>query len=136
MTRLRRRGDEGASAIEMAVVAPALLLIIFFAIQVALWLYGRNVALQSAREGVSYLRVVIPGATRSSALAAAEATATRYAGSLGRESVQGATATATELGDERVRVQVTGRAISLVPGLTLSVRGAAEGRIEQFEVDR
>lgn len=136
MTTPRRRGDSGASAIEMAVVAPALLLLIFFAIQVALWLYGRNVALQSAREGVSYLRVVIPGATPSSALAAAEQTATHYAQTLGRESVQGATATATELGGARVRVQVTGTAISLVPGLTLAVRGAAEGRIEQFEADQ
>ena len=128
--------DTGASAVEMSIVAPALLLLIFTAIQVALWLYGRGVAEQSAREGVSFLRVVAPGATASSALAAAQVTAVNYASQVGRETVAGATATATVLGERRVRIEVTGRAVSLVPGLELPVRGSAEGQIEQFEVDR
>lgn len=136
MSTRRRTSDGGASAIEMSIVAPALLLLVFTAVQVALWLYGRNVALQSAREGVSYLRLVIPGATPSSALAAAEVTAVNYASQVGRDSVAGATATATSAGGRRVRIEVTGRAVSLVPGLNLTVRGAAEGQIEQFEVDQ
>lgn len=133
---MNRRNDSGASAIEMSIVAPALLLLVFTGVQVALWLYGRNVALQAAREGVSYLRVVIPGASTSSALAAAESTAVNYAAQVGRESVAGARATATTTGGRRVRIVVTGTAVSLVPGVHLSVRGAAEGQIEQFEADR
>ena len=130
------RGDRGASAVELAVVAPALLLLIFFSIQAALWEYGRSVAEQSAREAVSRLRVIVVGADVPSALAAAQVEAENYARSVGRESVLDPVATATLTGPARVRVSVSGRAISLVPGVTLTVHGAAEGDIEQFQVDR
>ena len=50
----------------MAFVAPAFLLLIFAIVEVALWMHSRNVALASAREGVSELRTVAPkGARRS-----------------------------------------------------------------------
>ena len=57
-----RRDQRGASAVELAMVAPAFLLLIFFSIQAALFFYGRNVALQSAREAVAQLRLSPDGA--------------------------------------------------------------------------
>lgn len=137
MRRPGRRADErGASAIELAVIAPALLVLIFFSIQVALWLFGRNVAEQSAREAVSRLRVIVVGSDLPSALAAAQVEAENYARSVGGESMLDPVATATLSSPTRVRVSVTGRAISLVPGVTLTVSGSAEGDVEQFQVDR
>jgi Flp pilus assembly protein TadG len=59
----RRRLERGASALEMAFVAPGLILLIFFSIQAALFFYGRNVAIQAAREGVSQMRVAADAAT-------------------------------------------------------------------------
>lgn len=120
----------------MAVVAPVVLLLIFFSIQLALWLYGRNVAMQSAREGVCYLRVIADGSETSSALAAAEVTTENYARQVGRETVLDVDATATATPDtDRVAITVVGRSISLVPGVTFRVRGHAEGQIERFDPD-
>ena len=51
-SRLRSvaRDDSGASALEMSIVAPGLILLIFFGIQSGLYYYGRTVAVQAARE--------------------------------------------------------------------------------------
>ena len=57
MSHRRRSDDRGASAVEFAVIAPTLLLLIFFIIQGGLYFYGRSVALQAARDGVSQLRL-------------------------------------------------------------------------------
>ena len=52
----RLAGDDGASALELSIVAPAILALIF-AIQAGLFFYCRTVAVQAAREGVSQLRL-------------------------------------------------------------------------------
>ncbi len=132
----RCRRDRGASALELSIVAPGLLLLIFFMIQVALWLYGRNVALQAAREGASQLRVVVVGSDTTSALTAVQATAENYLRVVGRDTVSKPSATATVISGTRVRVTVTAQAVSLVPGVTLTVHASGDGEIEQFQVDQ
>ncbi len=127
--------DRGASAVELAIVAPGLLLLIFLGVQTGLWLFGRNVAEQSAREAVSRLRVTVVGADLASATAAARIQAENYVRNVGGNLVQDPTATADQVGEARVRVTVTGSAISLVPGLSFTVTGSAEGDVEQFQVD-
>ena len=62
---------------------------IFFAVQTALWLYGRNVALQAAREGVSQLRLVQPDSDVAASQEAVEESVVDYAVALGRESLLG-----------------------------------------------
>ncbi len=132
----RRRADGGASAIELAVVTPALLLLIFFTVQLALWLYGRNVALQAAREGVSQLRLVSADSDVNEARRGVERSVERYAATIGRESLAGPVAgSAYDDPPGRVVVTVSGRVISLVPGLTLTVSQRADGEIERFEAD-
>ena len=133
----RVRGDRGASAVELTIVAPAVLLLIFSTIQFALWSYGRNVALQSAREGVSRLRTVPADSDVDSARRAVEADVESYARQVGRESLLDPDAEATydERGEGRVRVVVRGRVVTLVPGLSFNVTGVATGEIERFEPD-
>jgi Flp pilus assembly protein TadG len=50
--RLRRAGrDRGSSAVELAILAPALILISLLIVQFALWFDARHAALAAAQEG-------------------------------------------------------------------------------------
>src|SRR5690349_25135312 len=53
----RARTESGASALELSFLAPGLIFLIFLVIQAGLFFYGRTVAIQAAREGVSQLRL-------------------------------------------------------------------------------
>lgn len=133
----RRRADGGASALELAILAPALLFLIFFMIQAALWLYGRNVALQAAREGVSQLRLVQATEDIGAARDRARASAERFAGVVGGNTLLDPAATTgyDENNSGQVRITVTGHTVSLMPGVTLHVTQTATGEIERFEPD-
>ncbi len=133
----RLRGDRGASALELSLVAPVLLLAIFTAIQAGLYFYGRTVAQQAAREGVSKLRLAqteqISDAVRDDVQDAVE----RYARAVGRETLLGAEAASTyDATTGKVTVTVTGDVVTLVPGLDLGVTQVVTGEIERFEEDR
>ena len=135
--RPRRDRDRGASAIELAFIAPALLLLIFFSIQAALWWYGRTVALQAAREGVSQLRLASDRATYQQIAGPVTDRTERFAVAVGRESLLDPVATPDY--DEaagRVSMSVTGRVITLWPGAPLRVTQEAFGEVERFEGDR
>jgi Flp pilus assembly protein TadG len=131
---MRVRDERGVSAVEMAFIAPGLIFLIFFTIQGALFFYGRNVAIQSAREGVSQLRLAQDQATYDDIRGGVMDNTERFATTVGREALVDPVATASyddELG--RVRMKVQGRVISLIPGLDLTVTEEAEGPVERFE---
>jgi len=132
--RARRRDERGVSAVEMAFIAPGLIFLIFFSIQGALFFYGRNVAIQSAREGVSQLRLAQDQATYDDIRGGVVDNTERFATAVGREALIDPVATPSyddELG--RVRMKVQGRVISLLPWLDLTVTEEAEGPVERFE---
>jgi Flp pilus assembly protein TadG len=52
------RGDRGASAVELAILAPALLVLTMIVIQFALWFQARQAALAAAQEGARDARVL------------------------------------------------------------------------------
>jgi Flp pilus assembly protein TadG len=56
--RGRLRGDRGASAVELAILAPALLILTMIVIQFALWFQARQAALAAAQEGARDARVL------------------------------------------------------------------------------
>lgn len=121
----------------MAFIAPGLILLIFFSVQAALFFYGRNVAIQAAREGVSQIRTAPDAATYEGIRAGVVENTERFASTVGREALVGAAATPTYDGIRgRVSMTVTGRVISLVPWLDLTVTQTAEGPVERFEADR
>ena len=134
---LTRRGDErGASALELAFLAPALLLLIFFSIQGALFFYGRSVAIQSAREGVSQLRVAQDAQTYDDLKPHVISNVKNFAHNVGREALIAPDVVPTYDDQQgRVSVTVTGDVITLVPGLHLTVTERAYGSIERFEGD-
>lgn len=118
--------DRGSATLEVSILAPVLLLVVFTIIQVGLWSYARSLALGAAQEGVAAGRAY--GASAEAGRARAQAFLDATAGDSLVGSVVTTSATAGSL-----RVEVTGRALSVLPGVPgLPVRQRAEGPLERF----
>jgi Flp pilus assembly protein TadG len=130
----RRRDQRGTSAIEMAFVAPAFLLLIFAIVEVALWMHSRNVALASAREGVSELRTVAPKGAPSDWERVIERQAVEEARHIGGLLNPKAHAT-YDPQTHRVTVTVTGTVNDLFPGWDMDVTATATASTEDFRPD-
>ncbi len=133
-SRLRRRDENGVSAVELSFLAPGLIFLIFFVIQAGLFFYGKSVAIQAAREGVSQLRLAQDAATYQDVRGRIVQNTENFATSVGREALLDPQATASyDEVDGRVTMEVRGGVISLVPGLHLEASAVAEGAVERFE---
>lgn len=132
-----RRTQRGASAIELSIVAPLFLLLIFTLIQGALLLYARNIALSAAREGASDVRLFQPDEYGPGIEAALSGKIRRYVLTVGNQTMVNPEPQIlyNPGGNGRVTVTVQGEAISLLPGIDLQVERAASMEIEQFEPD-
>lgn len=132
----RRRIEAGASALEMAFIAPSLIFLIFFTIQGALYFYGRNVAIQAAREGVSQMRLSSTQEEYAPQESRIVSNIERYARQIGREALLDPEARPRYFEQQgRVEMVVTGRVITLIPGLDLEATAKAEGTVERWEGD-
>lgn len=133
--RSPRRGRErGSTAIELAILAPIFLMLIFFTIQAGLFFYGRTVAVQAAREGVSQLRLAETQADYDAIRVQVEDNTRQFAASVGRQGLSNAQVVSAYYDTSgRVEVYVTGNVISLVPGLNLSTTASASGVVERFQ---
>lgn len=132
-----RRTERGASVIELSIVAPVFLLLIFTLIQGALLLYARNIALSAAREGVSDVRLFQPDEYTAGVDAALKQRIRTYVTTVGNQTLvePRPEITYNAEGDGRATVTVSGQAISLLPGMDLTVQRSASMEIEQFEPD-
>ena len=139
MTRLRgwRRAalsDRGSSAIELAVLAPALMLICMLILQFGLWFNARQTALAAAQAGAVIARQEAasePGRWQADARGTARQYYQRLNSRLLKQ-VNAATATAP---GPNVYVTVSGQvAVSVFPffGLHLGVSATAGGPVECF----
>lgn len=128
------RREDGTVALETVIVGPALLILIFLSVQAGLFYYGRSVAIQAAREGVSQYRLAQDQATADDIKTDVEGHVVLFADSVGRGALDESSAEAT-YDDERgrVSVQVTGHPLSLLPGVRWSTTQTASGRIERFQ---
>lgn len=125
--------ERGASALELAFIAPFFLALIFLTIQGGLFFYGRTVAVQAAREGVSQLRLAQDQAAYEAMREQAASYTRDFAASVGQQGLTNP-AVSTRYDDEegRVWVEVTGSVISLVPGVDLTTTAEASGIVERF----
>ncbi len=132
--RRLRRDDRGVSALELAFIAPSLIFLIFFVIQGAFYYYGRSVALQTAREGVSQLRLEQTFDQWQNLHRAVESQVADYAKNVGSGALHNVVVTSHYNFPDRgeVTVTVTGTAVSVI-GATFHVTEQATGRIEQFQ---
>jgi Flp pilus assembly protein TadG len=138
----RPGADRGSSAVELVILTPMLLALIWLIIQYALYYQGRQVALAAAQIGARVARQeanTVPGWR-----AIAERSAESYYAGLGTK-VLGGTVTAVAapvgvsvapVGVSEVKVTVTGQAASIMFGLTLTIRETASGPVECFRPDR
>jgi len=136
--RLTRGSERGASALELAILAPTIMALIFVSIQTALFLYGRSVALNAAQEGVSRLRLVQPPVYSPAVGEKVRTDIESYANQLGGTTLQHAAVAPPAYNNPEgmVSFTVSGDTVSLVPGLKLHVERTATGPIEQFEADK
>jgi Flp pilus assembly protein TadG len=130
----RRLGsDRGSSVVELAVLAPALLLICMLILQFGLWFNARQAALAAAQAGALVAReqaAVNPGWA-----GAAQQAATRYFAGLGTPLLSKLTAQAA--GNPRTSVFVTvrgplGYSVFGFFGLKLTISATAGGPVECF----
>lgn len=113
--------------LELAVLGPALLLAVFAVVQGGLYFHARSLALAAATEGVTAARAhsAAPDAGTSRARGFLERTAKDTLTDLD-VSTDGSSAT-------RVRIEVTGRVLSVLPGVPgLRVSQAAQAERERF----
>ncbi|QGN45950.1 TadE/TadG family type IV pilus assembly protein [Micromonospora sp. WMMD558] len=120
-------GDRGASPVELAVVMPVIFVLLFGSIQVAAWFVARSTALNAAQSAVNAQRVhqAPPGAGEARArrfLAAAGGWLVGWT-SPGPSCVTSAT---------DVTCTVSGRSLSVVPGVDFPVRQSAHGTVERW----
>jgi Flp pilus assembly protein TadG len=122
--------DRGSSAIELAILAPALLILTMLVIQWALWFQARQVALNVAQQGARYARAQQVGWPQQ-AVSQADAFYTQiHTSVLSNPQV---TVTPDGGAPEQVYVTVTGSVPSLIPGmLKLTVRETSGGDVECF----
>ncbi|ANZ13396.1 TadE/TadG family type IV pilus assembly protein [Streptomyces noursei] len=110
----------------MAIVLPAIIVLTLAVVQAGLWFLARGIALTAAREGAAAARSY--HATLGQGQERARSVLDRTAGDL----LTGATVQAAGTG-ERVRIEVTGRALSLLPGVPgLQITQVATGPIERY----
>jgi Flp pilus assembly protein TadG len=122
----------------MVIVLPALLLLIFFGIQFALWFHASHVALAAAQEGARAARVANAVDSRSArdAEQVGEATASQFLSGVAPTLLSNTQVVARVDGAfDRVRVDVKGDGVTIVPGLTVKISEHSEGPVERFRPD-
>ncbi|MEU9737450.1 TadE/TadG family type IV pilus assembly protein [Streptomyces sp. NPDC048002] len=124
----RWREDRGDTSIQMAIIFPFVLLVTIAVIQASLWYYARQIALTAAREGLTAARTY--QSSPADGTARAHDVLQRTAG----DSLTGYSVTVSSDG-ERVRVRVSGTALSMLPGVPgLQITQSASGPLERWTV--
>ncbi|MGW5657255.1 TadE/TadG family type IV pilus assembly protein [Streptomyces humi] len=124
----RWRDDRGDASIQMAIVFPFVLLATVAVIQASMWYYARQIALTAAREGLTAARAY--QSSPDDGAAQARSVLGRTAG----DSLHGYSVAASSTG-QRVRVQVSGTALSMIPGVPgLTITQSASGPTERWTV--
>ncbi|MDG4803785.1 TadE family protein [Micromonospora sp. WMMD980] len=126
--RLRRGGRErGANPVELAVMMPVILVLLFGSIQVAVWFVARSTALNAAQTGVNAQRTfdASPTAGRDRATSFLRRSGDWLIGwdRTGPTCVE----TATD-----VTCTVRGRSLSVIPGVDFEVVQTAHGPAERW----
>lgn len=120
-----RTGADGSATIELAVLMPVVLTLIFLIVQGGVLFHTRTVAQLAAQDG---LRVAT---TLRGSAAAGQARAESVLAATAGDWLTGASVTATR-STTTATVVVTGRALSLVPGVPgLTIRNTATGPVER-----
>jgi len=123
--------DGGSSAIELVLVTPVLIALVFAVVQAALLWNAQHAAVAAAQQGARLARTaVVTGGTDDQVKAATAA----YLHSVGASLLDTPTVTVDRIGGWAT-VTVTAHAVSLLPGARLTVHGTSRGPVEAFTPD-
>lgn len=128
------RGDRGASTIEFVFLTPVMFLMIFGAVQFAMYSFAEHVAKSAAQAGARTARAEAdadPGGWAASA----EEKARDYVRQLGAGLFTSPPEVTTFQSGSNVRVEVEGSVPVILPGMSMTVSAASEGPIERFVPD-
>ncbi|MEU8166293.1 TadE family protein [Micromonospora sp. NPDC049004] len=119
--------EQGANPVELAVVMPLILVLLFASLQVSAVFLARSTALNAAQSGVNAQRLY------NASDGAGTASANRFLSStggwlLGWNKAGGPSCVTT---DVEVTCTVTGRSLSVVPGVDFEVEQTAHGTVER-----
>ncbi|MET8352915.1 MULTISPECIES: TadE/TadG family type IV pilus assembly protein [unclassified Micromonospora] len=118
--------ERGANPVELAVVMPLILVLLFASLQVAAVFLARSTALNAAQSGVNAQRLY------DAPDDAGVASATRFLNATGGWLVGWAkTGPSCVTTDTEVTCTVRGRSLSVVPGVDFAVRQTAHGTVER-----
>ena len=128
--RDRPGGDAGSASVEIAILGPALLLLVFAIVQGGLWFYAHNLALAAAEEGVT------TGAAYGARPDAGVARTRNFLDQQAGDSLTATTISSAGSTPAVVRIEVTGRSLSVLPGVPgIEVTATAVGPVERFTTD-
>lgn len=123
--RSTRRSERGSASVELVVLMPLLLLILFSGVQGAVYYHASTLALGAAQEGA---RVAArENATLTAGTSAAKGFVTEVAG----DSLTAVTVTGTRT-PATATITVRGSSLSLVPGWTPTVEQSASRPVERI----
>ena len=125
----RRGGDAGSSAVELVLITPALMLVVFVIVQAALYMHARHLVTAAAQHGARIARTAAMSTTVG--IGDARSETLDYLHTLGGDMTNSADVTVTR-DATTATVVVHADAISILPGLHLSVTAASRGPLEQF----
>ncbi|MGJ7442971.1 TadE/TadG family type IV pilus assembly protein [Aquipuribacter sp. MA13-6] len=112
--------------IELVGLTPLLVLLTFGTVQVALWMYEKQLVTAAAQEAAH--AAAAADLTPAQASGIGEAAAARF---LGDDTVTVQIIT-VERGADAAEASITATGLSMIPGLDLQVTGVARSSIEQF----
>src|SRR6266849_5540053 len=128
--RLARRSglpsERGALTLGYVVIIPVFLAAIMVIVQASVWYLARETAIAAARQGADVARTAHPPPGQGAAAAMAFAS-NAAPGFLLRPAASAAGSSA-----QTVRITVTGRVPSLVPGMVITVREVVTAPVERF----
>lgn len=119
----RRGSERGSALIEMVIVFPLFVILLFSIVQGAVWYSARSAAQAAAATALNAARTY--QSDSSDGIAAGEAF-------LARKSIVSGGHVSVSRSDTIVTVTVTGRSVSLVPGLPLDVSSTVTGPVERW----
>lgn len=122
----RRRRDRGALTLSYVITIPVFLAGIMVVVQACVWYLARETAIGAARQGADVARTARqpPGQGARAAVAFARKAAPGF--------LLQPTATAAGSSASTVRIRVTGRVPSVVPGMVLTVSEVVTAPVEHF----
>lgn len=122
----RADGDRGSFTLELAILFPTFLLLVLVIVQAALYFFARSIAMSAAQEGARTARL------QGHQLTEGQLAATRFATDQGDGVLTNTSVSTTGSTPTQVSVAVTGRVLTVVPGLSLTIRQVAQAPRERY----